>query len=144
LFLNDAGFAAVEGVTDPSDAYDMTQARSGDRWTFTFKDAKGRTGALSLTLPANLEAFFVDPQDGKQSGGGGPLLYKEWRFVAPLTATGIFKPTMAGSPTVRIVPQGRGNVCTDAEQFTHYAIIVSGPKAHYTLYGSLAKAAPAP
>jgi hypothetical protein len=142
LYMNAGGPDNVTGVTDPAGSYEVVQARQGDVWTFTFKDAKGKTGALSFTLPAKLESFFVDIHDGQQAGGNGPLLYKEWRVGAALTATGIFKPGMTGGPTVRLVLQGRGNSCTQAEQFSWWTLVVSGPKAQYELYGSLAAPAP--
>jgi hypothetical protein len=49
---------------------------------------------------------------------------------------------MAGAPTVRLVLQGRGNVCTSAERFSSWMFVVSGPKARHMLYGSLATPAP--
>lgn len=141
LFMNAAGAAGVQGVTDPADTYELTQSRVGDRWTFSFKDAKGRSGSLAFTLPANLESFFVDPQDGKPDTD--PVLYKEWRLIAPVTMTGVFGPASAtGAPTIRLVLQGRGNSCTSADQFTRYSLIVSGPSARFTIFGTLATPAP--
>jgi hypothetical protein len=138
LFLTAAGFSGVSGISNPSDVYDVALTRQGNRWTFTFKDGSGKTGSLAFALPAVIESFFVDPHDGVQSRGGGPLLFKEWRLSAPLAATGVFAAGMAGAPTVRFVVQGRGNVCTSAEQFTSWMLVVSGPKASYALHGSLA------
>jgi hypothetical protein len=142
LFTTAAGMAGVSGITDPTDTYEITQARAGDRWTFTFKDAKGRTGTLAFTLPATIESFFVDPQDGKPSTD--PVLYKEWRLVAPATTSGIFAPaSKAGTPNARLVFQGHGNSCTSAEQFTSFSLTVSGPGAGFTLFGRLDVPAPA-
>jgi len=137
VYLNAAGFDAVQGITKPTDKYQTTHTIKGTTWTFTFRDATAGTGTLTFTLPAKAERFFVDLQDGKQGGAGGPLLYKEWRLTAPVTATGIFAPSMSGKPTARLVLQGRGNSCTSADQFTHWTLQVSGPKARYTLFGQL-------
>jgi hypothetical protein len=138
LYVTAAGFDAVSGVSDPSERYEVGHTRQGGVWTFTFKNPKGNAGALSFTLPTNIEAFFVDPHDGNPSVPTDPLLYKEWRLAAPLTATGIFKPGAAGAPTVRLILHGRGNACTSAEQFSAWTLEVSGPRAHYTLFGALA------
>lgn len=141
LYTTAAGTAGVKGITDATDTYALTQTRAGDRWTFTLKDAKGRTGTLAFTLPSQVESFFVDTQQGKASGE--PVLYKEWRLSAPLSATGIFAPAAAsGSPTVRLVLQGQGNSCTSADQFTAFSIVVTGPSASFTLFGRLAAPAP--
>ncbi|APR87725.1 hypothetical protein A7982_13074 [Minicystis rosea] len=142
LYLTAAGFDGVSGIRDPADRYELVQTRQGDVWTFTFKDAKGNAGALAFTLPAKVEEFFVDTQPGKQAGD--PTLYKEWRLAAPLTATGIFKPSAVGSPTVRLILQGHGNSCTSAEQLTTWTIVVSGPKASFSLFGTLSTPAATP
>jgi hypothetical protein len=141
LYMTDAGAAGIQGVTDPTDTYELTQSLVGERWTFSFKDTKGRTGSLTFTLPAKIESFFGDPQDGKPDTE--PVLYKEWRLTAPVTAAGVFAPASAtGAPTIRLVLQGRGNSCTSAGQFTRYSLIVSGPSARFTLFGALASPAP--
>jgi hypothetical protein len=106
--------------------------------------ASGKTGSLEFTTPKAGKRFFIDVHDGKMGGGGGPLLYKELRLRVPLTGTGIFEPGMAGGPKARLVFQGRGNVCTAAEQFTHWTLVVSGPKASYVLFGALATPAERP
>src|SRR5579864_8197122 len=123
LFMSAAGVQGVEGIDDPADAYEVTLARAADRWTFTFKDAKGRTGAIAFTLPATIDSFFVDTQEGKAAGD--PVLYKEWRLTAPAAVTGIF--ASSGAPMVRLVLQGRGNVCTSADQFASYTLQGIGP-----------------
>ena len=135
LYMNAAGTAGVRGISDPADAYALTQTRTGDRWTFTLKDPKGKTGTVAFTLPSTIESFFVDTREQKT---GDPLLYKEWRLSAPLATTGVFASASAsGAPTIRVVLQGRGNVCTSADQFTSYTLIVSGPSATFTLFGAL-------
>lgn len=137
LFTTAAGLQNVTGITNPTDTYELTQTRAGDRWSFSFKDTNGKTGAIAFTLPAQLESFFVDPQEKTQ---GDPLLYKEWRLSAPIAVTGVFAPS--GNATARLVLQGRGNSCTSADQLTSYMLIVKGPTAQFTLFGALAAPAP--
>jgi hypothetical protein len=138
--------AGPQGLADSVDNYDLTVTRSADKWTLTFKDPKsGKTGALAFSLPDTLESFFVDQYDGKPDQD--PLLYKEWRFNAPLTSTtGIFasSASKAGTPppTIRVVFHGGGNSCTWVDQFARYTFVISGSNARYTFFGTLGKATP--
>ena len=134
----------AKGIRDPFDRYTMAVSRKRDQWTMMLRDASGKTGSLVFTTPKAGERFFIDLRDGTMGGGGGPLLYKELRLRVPLTGTGIFEPGMAGGAKARLVFQGRGNVCTEAEQFTHWTLVVSGPKANYVLFGALAAPAKRP
>lgn len=137
-----------KGIRDAAMSYLVALARKsdkrGDVWTLSFKEPKGKSGTLWWVLPKVVEEFVVDLRDGKQGGGGGPLLYKELRLRMPVGATGVFEPGNAAGTTARLVLQGRGNMCLDAENYTHWSLAVSGPKAAYMLYGSLAPATPRP
>jgi len=136
LFTDASGMAGIKGIIAPTDTYELTQTRTGDRWTFTFKDTSGRIGTLTFTLPQTVDKFSVDPQEGATPGG--PLLYKEWRIASNATTGGDFAPaSRGGAPNVRLVLQGRGNSCTSAEQFKSYSLIVSGPSASFTIFGRL-------
>jgi hypothetical protein len=138
VYENDAWPEHILGINEPSTSYDLAFARTGDRWTFTLKDAKGRTGTLSFVTPVMLESFFADLHDQKPNTD--VALYKEWRLKAQLSATGIF--AGAGAATIRLILQGRGNSCTDAAQFKNFTIDVTGPTARFTLFGNLAAPAP--
>jgi hypothetical protein len=137
--------AGPQGMPESVDPSDLTVTRVADRWTLTFKDPKtGKTGALSFNLPDTLESFFIDQYDGKPNVD--PLLYKEWRFNAPLVSTtGMFASSAskpgAAAPTIRVVFHGAGNSCSDVDQFSRYTIVVSGPNARFTFFGALAKPA---
>jgi hypothetical protein len=111
--------------------------KRGDVWTFSFRDPKAKTGTLWFVMPKVVEEFAVDPRDGKQGGGGGPLLYKEVRLRMPIGGTGVFEAANLGGTTGRLVLQGRGNACLEAEQLTHWSMAVSGPRSAYLLFGSL-------
>lgn len=144
LYLTAAGFDGVSGIRDPSETYETALVRQGDVWTFNLKDPKGNTGSLTFTLPAKMESFFVDLREGAQPPTTDPVLYKEWRLTVPLTATGIFKPGAAAGLTARLILHGRGNACTSAEQLKAWTLVVTGPKASYTLLGALAAPASTP
>jgi hypothetical protein len=108
-----------------------------------FKDKAGRTGTLSFTLPASIVQFAADIQDGQESAGGGPLLYKEWRLTGPVTGTGVFKKGSTPQTKFRLVLQGRGNSCTSAEMFDNWKLQVFGPRASYQFYGKFKEPVPA-
>ncbi len=72
---------------------------------------------LSLPLSAKMLRYRADVHDGKASGGG-PLLYKEWRFEGPVKGTGFFRPGITPEARYLLVLQGRGNNCDNAEDFS--------------------------
>jgi hypothetical protein len=132
-----SGLAVKEDVL--SEDFKVALSRNGNRWTLTFKSAKDETGALTLTLPAQATRFHTDPRDGKEGGGGGPLLYKELRLSGQARGTGIFAGGAAPTAKFRFILHGRGNRCLTAEDFKGWSLNVSGPRARYTFYGSFAK-----
>ena len=109
-------------------------------WKFNFNpyDDDELTGTLTLPMPLQMLNFKVDIHDGKMGGGGGPLLYKEWRFKGTVQSgkgffqAGIIKPT-----TYFLVLQGRGNNCDNAEDFTNWILEVNGKQANYRFFGKL-------
>lgn len=131
LYLGAAGFDDLKGISPVAIKYSVSVARTGRAWTFTFTDAKGNTGTLGFTLPRKATIFAADLYDGKQGGGGGPLIYKEWRLAGSVTATGIF---MKGG-SARLILQGRGNNCLAAEDFRSWRLEVKGPGADYAFFG---------
>jgi hypothetical protein len=86
-----------------------------------------------------MESYQVDIHDGKQSGGGGPLLYKEWRFEGRVNGSGIFRSETVVPIRYYLVFQGRGNACDNAKDFANWRLEVSGKKAGYAFYGNLAQ-----
>jgi hypothetical protein len=138
LFMTDAGEDDVKGIDPVSFNYQVTSIFQNKTWKFTFKDNEGKSGTLTLPLTGQMVDFMVDIHDGKQGGAGGPLLYKEWRFKAKVSAgTGIFKKGIALATDFFLVFQGRGNFCTSAETFTNWRLEISGKKAKYAFYGDL-------
>jgi hypothetical protein len=97
-----------------------------------------KSGTLSLPLPDKMLTYLADIRDGKISAGGGPLLYKEWRFEGELTGTGLFK----GPNKYFLVLQGRGNMCDNSGDFKNWRLEMSGAGSRYAFYGSLAKPVP--
>jgi hypothetical protein len=140
LFQGPGGLEAVKGIATPAPIYSVRLRRVGKSWTFTFRDARNRAGTLAFEVPAVGVQLGADLHDGKLAGGGGPLLYKEWRLAGPVTAKGIFA-SGARRASFRLILQGRGNNCVNADDFRRWTLQVSGPDARYSLFGTLAKAA---
>lgn len=122
-----------------SEDFKVALSRSRNEWTLTIKSNGGQTGALILTLPTTATRFHSDPRDGKEGGGGGPVLYKEFRLRGPARGTGFFAKGIAPSAKFRLILHGRGNRCLSAEDFKGWSLNISGPRAQYTFYGSFAK-----
>ena len=150
LYMNAAGFDGIKGlkelekemeseswVASPGE-FDLVNSFTARTWRFNFKTKSGKSGVLTLPLPAQMLQYKVDIHDGKPSGGGGPLLYKEWRFKGTVTSgTGIFKASIIRPTTYFLVFQGRGNGCDNTEDFSHWRLEISGRNAVYAIFGGL-------
>lgn len=138
LFTGEAEPEEVtKGLLNPNDNYSLTGAFSNNLWQLNFKDGNN-VGTLKLPLPVKMLNFKADIHDS-EVGGTGPKLYKEWRFEGQLSGTGIFKAGIAPLTKYFLVLQGRGNICDNAEDFTHWRLEVTGKKASYAFFGKLAK-----
>jgi len=126
------------GLSDPKVDYALTGSMTKNSFRLAFRDGS-KSGVLTLPLPINMENYKVDIHDGQQSGGGGPLLYKEWRLEGLVNGTGFFKVGLVGPTKYFLVLQGRGNSCDNAEDFTDWRVEIKGKKARYAFFGKLAK-----
>jgi hypothetical protein len=150
LYMTEAGFESIKGLSTIEKEFDdgswvaspggldLVNSFTGKIWTFTIKSPKGKTGTLRLPIPALMSVFKADIHDGEISGGGGPLLYKEFRFKGTVAsgsgflAGGIVRPTR-----YFLVFQGRGNGCDNAEDFNNWNLEITGKKARYRFFGDL-------
>lgn len=146
LYIDAAGFEDVKGLSGIGEnSEDMDFSRFGltdsfmaKNWKMNFKAKNGKTGTLVLPLPTQMVSFKADIHDGKTSGGGGPLLYKEWRFKGTVqSGNGIFSSGIIKPTTYFLVLQGRGNGCDNAEDYTHWRLEINGKKADYKFTGKL-------
>jgi hypothetical protein len=126
------------GLSNPKVDYALNGSMTKNSFRLTFRDGS-QSGVLTLPIPINMENYKVDIHDGQQSGGGGPLVYKEWRLEGLVNGTGIFKPGLVGPTKYFLVLQGRGNNCDNAEDFTDWRVEIKGKKARYAFFGKLAK-----
>ncbi len=128
----------ILGISPIGGNYSLSGLLQSTIWKMNFKDDTGKTGTLSLTMPPSMVAFAADIHDGRQGGAGGPLLYKEWRFKSKVqSGTGVFQKGIAPGTEYFLVLQGRGNVCTQAEDFTNWRLEITGKKADYAFFGEL-------
>jgi hypothetical protein len=132
---------SVRGIDAYADELRLTVAEKDGAFTFTFKDKKGVASKLVLPRPKVVDRFVIDPRNDKDPKANGPVLYKEWRFKSVVTGSGIFKRGLGKGGTARLVLQGHGLRCDDAEMFTHWTLTVTGAHAKYTFFGKLAKPA---
>jgi hypothetical protein len=161
LYMTDAGFDSIKGLSAIEKEFDddswiaspggldLVNTFTGRMWTFTIKSPKGKTGTLKLPMPSQMLEFKVDIHDGVESGGGGPLLYKEFRFRGTVSAgSGFLAGSIARPTSYFLVFQGRGNGCDNAGDFNNWNLEITGKKASYQFFGDLAtgadKGKPAP
>lgn len=139
LFTGEADADGIQGITTPSESYELTATWLEDRLVLSFRDKTGRTGILSMARPKTVSVFEVDPRD-RPDRGQGPTLYKEWKLSAPAAGSGVFRPGIAPGQLLTLILQGGGNSCTNAIDFSHWTLVMQGPKANYTLFGDLVTA----
>lgn len=136
LFTGEGDVDGIEGIATPSGSYQLAAKWRDDRLEFSFRDSLGHTGTLSLARPTTVSVFEVDPRD-RPDKGQGPRLYKEWKLSAPAAATGVFRGGVGPRQILTLVIQGGGNSCTSATDFSHWTLVMQGPKANYTFFGDL-------
>ncbi len=110
--------------------------REGRTWKFLFKTSSGQTGALTLTLPGTATFFHADIEQRRRGENTPPSsIYNEIRLEGTVRGTGMFAKGNAPATKFRLVLQGRGNMCVNAEDFHRWNLRILGPQAGYALYG---------
>lgn len=138
LYLTEADLEdSAKGLAHRAESYSVKGSLVGNVWKLEFRDGSN-SGTLSLPFPAKVLSYTADIRDGQTSPGGGPLLYKEWRFEGNVNGTGFFRAGIVAPTKYFLVLQGRGNACQSAEDFSHWRLNITGKKADYAFYGELA------
>lgn len=141
LFTGEADVEdAAKGLAHPAEKYSLSGWLISSTWKLSFRDGNN-LGSLNLLLPAKFLSYSADIHDGQIGGGGGPLLYKEWRFEGVVYGSGVFRGGLTAPAKYFLVFQGRGNNCHNAEDFTHWRLEITGRRARYAFFGELAKPA---
>jgi hypothetical protein len=127
----------VKGISSLGDNYSSTGSFQNNLWKFNITGEAGESGTLNLLKPTSMVDFKADLHDSA-NGGNEPVLYKEWRFKSRVqSGTGIFQKGIAPATEYFLILQGRGNNCTQAEDFTHWRLEITGKKASYAFFGKL-------
>lgn len=135
LFMT-AGEDIIKGISPLGDKFSPSGSLQSGVWKFNIKDDNGKAGTLNLTKPVSMVAFAADIHDG--DGTSEVVLYKEWRFKYRVqSGTGIFQSGIAPATEYFLVLQGRGNNCTQAEDFRNWRLEITGKKANYAFFGEL-------
>jgi hypothetical protein len=139
LFTGPMGVEEIKGISVSSELLDLAVSQGRHRWVFEFRDNERHSGTLTLNIPNSVSIFEVDPRQEKPKaeGGQGPRLYKEWKLTGRAVGTGIFSGGVGAGQNITLILQGHGNSCTTADDFTHWTLILYGPKAEYSLFGEL-------
>ena len=115
----------------------VVDAFTNNTWKITIKSAAGKTGTLILPRPAKMTSKKIDLREKED---GDPLLYKEYAFSGIVgTGSGVFKSGIVRPTKYTLVFQGRGNICDNVEDFTHWRLEVAGSKADYAFFGKMKK-----
>lgn len=137
LFTNAAYPDNLKGIGSTNENYSLDGSLQSNLWKLNFKEEQNKSGTLNLTKPISMVAFIADLHDSKDNELNISL-YKEWRFKYRVqSGTGIFQKGIAPATEYFLVLQGRGNACTQAEDFTHWHLEITGKKADYAFYGKL-------
>jgi len=128
--------ATIRGVSEPAIDYQFAVKRTKGRIAFSFRDAKGRAGTLTLAMPKTIAIFEVDPRGESKDEGLGPVLYKEWKLTADAHGDGLFKGITGNGQKLTLILHGSGRGCTEASHFTDWTLLIQG-RSKLTLYGAL-------
>ena len=127
LYLTDAGEDSLKGLGSITQENTVSVAYQARWWRLTFRTADGKTGTLSLPLPARMTRFSADLHDSDDRGQG-PVLYKEWRCAGVPKGDGIFEKGFTAPARYTLIFQGRGNRCDNAEDLPTGVLRYPGPK----------------
>ena len=138
VFTGEGDVDGIQGIAAPAGTYKLAAKWVDDRLVLSFRDAAGHSGTLSFARPGTMSVFEVDPRD-RPDKGHGPPLYKEWKLSAPASGSGVFAPGIAPRQILTLILQGSGNSCTSGIDFSHWTLVMQGPKANYTMFGKLVR-----
>ena len=71
------------------------------------------------------------------TGVRGRRCTRNGNSLRPASGSGVFRPGIAPRQMLTLILQGGGNSCTSAYDFSHWTLVMQGPKANYTLFGDL-------
>ena len=124
-----------KGIKPIRENYKIKGSLKAGSWQMMFTDDKNNKGTLDLPMPEKMIQFMVDTYNSPDSS---VELYKELRFKNKVrSGTGIFNNKNIKGAEYFLVLQGRGNACTNTEDFKHWRLEVKGKNINYTFVGQL-------
>jgi hypothetical protein len=135
LFFNASGDDGIRGISPISSSYTLSVTKKQRNWNLLFKDGSGKTGNLNFTIPQSMVDFRTHFFGNQEGGGGGPVLYKEFRLEGKVTGNGIFSRGITSDAKYRLVLQGKGGNCTVGSEFKSWNLQVFGSRARFSFYG---------
>ena len=127
---DDGGYS---GIDSELSQYTLKTEWQGNRLVFALNDSHGYSG---VELPGKISIFEVDPRNSEDTGAG-PLLYKEWKVTGRASGSGKFASGAGPKQLLTLIAQGSGIGCTSPGDFTHWSLVMQGPKANYMFFGKL-------
>lgn len=143
LYIDAAGFDAIKGLEDIEKdesagkdiSFNIVDEFLRKTWSLSISTGAGRKGSLTLPMPESMTMYKADHHTGE---GPEPVLYKEIIFNGKVAdANGIFRSSTIKPAAYTLIFQGRGNLCDEASNFTHWRLKVKGPRADYAFFGKL-------
>ena len=136
LYLNAAGFDAVKGLSSNSEKYTVSLSKNQRTWNLKFKDELGKIGNLTFKIPTTAIFFATDAATRTQGERKSEsILYKEVRMEGQVAGNGIFALGMGNDTKFRLIIQGKGNECMNAEDFATWNLQIFGSRASISFYG---------
>ena len=138
LYMDAGAEDNIKGISPITESYGFVGSFLNPSWKFNLKTAD-KSGVLTFPIPLKMINYKVDLHlEDNEESHGDPVLYKEWRFEGVTTrGTGIFQTGIAPLTKYFLVLQGRGNVCDNAEDFSHWRLEITGKKSSYALFGKM-------
>jgi len=128
----------IKGIALLAENYSVEGLLNSKSWKFNLMGDNNKSGILNLPLPTTMVDYGVDRHNDSNQTVGDTTIYKEWRFKSKVqSATGIFKNGIAPNTEYFLVLQGKGNVCPNVGDFTHWRLEITGKKARYAFWGKL-------
>ena len=137
LFTGEGDVEGIQGIATPAGTYkafgEMARGQAG---AFVPRRRQPHRHVIVDASPNDLGVRGRPARPARQ--GPGTTLYKEWKLSAPASGSGVFQPGIARRQILTLILQGRRQFLhLRRVDFTHWTLVMQGPKANYTLYGDL-------
>lgn len=127
----------IKGINPLGNEFSIKSNFGANLWNLNFLDNNSKNGNLDLLKPLSMVEYMVDLEPTNEEIKAVNL-YKEWRFKYKVNeATGIFSQGYDKQSEYFLVLQGRGNLCTNIDDFKSYRIEITGRKSNFMFFGDI-------